>query len=90
MLVCLTEVNETLIMLIPKVKRVERLFEFHPFSLFNVIYKVVAKSIANRLRGVLHDIISETQSAFIPSHLISNNATVGFESMHALKRRKKG
>lgn len=44
----------------------------------------------NRLKGVLNDIISINQSAFVPGRLISDNAILGFESMHKIKSQKKG
>ncbi|KAK2637683.1 hypothetical protein Ddye_025478 [Dipteronia dyeriana] len=64
--------------------------DFCPISLCNVLCKIMAKALANRLRGVLGDVISETQSAFIPGRLISDNTIMGFKYMHALARRKKG
>jgi hypothetical protein len=39
---------------------------------------------------VLNGVISESQSAFIPGRLISDNAIVGFECIHALRSKKKG
>lgn len=42
-------VNETSIVLIPKVDHPESLKEFRPISLCNVIYKIVAKCLVNRL-----------------------------------------
>ncbi|KAK2652481.1 hypothetical protein Ddye_012337 [Dipteronia dyeriana] len=54
------------------------------------MWEVVAKAFASRSRVVLNEVISETQSVFIPGRLISDNAIVRFECMHALKRRKKG
>ncbi|KAK3204450.1 hypothetical protein Dsin_018496 [Dipteronia sinensis] len=85
----LEEVNGTLITLIPKVRRAERIMDYRSISLCNVLYKIVAKALANRLRGALGAVISETQSVFIPGRIISDNAIVGFECMHALKRPKK-
>ncbi|KAL5556024.1 hypothetical protein UlMin_038260 [Ulmus minor] len=84
----LGSINETIITLLPKVKNPTRITEFRPISLCNVIYKIISKMLANRLRRVMGTIISEEQSAFIPGRLITDNAIIGFESFHAIKRRK--
>ena len=64
-------VNDTCIVLIPKVLHPSKLQEFRPISLCNVIYKVVSKCLVNRLRPLLQDIISPSQSAFIPDRMIT-------------------
>ncbi|KAK2635479.1 hypothetical protein Ddye_030271 [Dipteronia dyeriana] len=75
----LQDVNQTLIVLIPKVKQADSVTDFCPISLCNVIYNIVAKSLANRLWTVLDGVISVTQNVFVPGRLISYNAIIGFE-----------
>ncbi|KAL5555522.1 hypothetical protein UlMin_037758 [Ulmus minor] len=84
----LGSINDTIITLLPKVKNPTRITEFRPISLCNVIYKIISKMLANKLRRVMGTVISEEQSAFIPGRLITDNAIIGFESLHAIKRRK--
>lgn len=58
--------NETTIVLIPKVQRLENIKDLRPISLCNVIYKVVSEVLSNRLKKILPEIITPSQSAFIP------------------------
>ncbi|GKB69457.1 RNA-directed DNA polymerase, eukaryota [Tanacetum coccineum] len=44
--------------------------DFRPISLIGSIYKIIAKILANRLVGVLGDIVNEVQSAFITERQI--------------------
>ena len=81
--------NHTYIALIHKVVKSLKVTDFRPISLYNVIYKIVVKSIANKLKNILHHVISPTQSAFIPNRLISNNTITGYEYLHKIRHIKK-
>jgi hypothetical protein len=50
-------VNDTAIVLIPKVHHPDDLKDFRPISLCNVIYKIVSKCMVNRLRPLLDELI---------------------------------
>ncbi|KAH1063900.1 hypothetical protein J1N35_028887 [Gossypium stocksii] len=68
--------NITDIVVIPKVPNPTKLTNFRPISLCTVMYKIVTKTIANRLQEVLERCINKAQSAFIPGRLISDNVLI--------------
>jgi hypothetical protein len=82
--------NDIIGVRIPKVQKQERLKDLRLISLCTVVYKLVSKVIANRLKLVLGDIISPNQSAFIPGRLISDNNILAYEMAHFMKKRRSG
>ena len=64
--------------------------DLRPIALCNMLYKIVTKVIANRLKVVFPQVISENQSTFLPVRLISDNVMVSFEVLQYLKRMNQG
>ncbi|KAK5774605.1 hypothetical protein PVK06_042461 [Gossypium arboreum] len=53
-----------------------------------MIYKIIAKTVANRLQEVLDDCIDAAQNAFVPRRLITDNVLLTYEVLHSFKNKK--
>ncbi|RDY11114.1 hypothetical protein CR513_04284, partial [Mucuna pruriens] len=66
------EINHTLITLIPKIDKIYNMKNFILISLFNVVYKTVAKILAYKYLDVMQKFVHPCQSNFILSRKGSN------------------
>lgn len=62
--------------------------DFGPISLTNACYKVISKLLANKLKVVLHKIISPSQIVFIEGRWINENGVLAREVMHTMNNSK--
>ena len=76
--------------MIPKVANPETVAQFRPISLCNIIYKILSKVLANRLKPILNSIILEAQSTFIADRIITDNILIAFETLHHMKTQCSG
>ena len=84
----LKELNNTHIVLIPKIHNPTSVNHFKPISLCNIVYKAITKILVAKLRTVLDIIISPCQSAFVPGRWIGENQVITKELMHSFKTSK--
>ncbi|XP_011101844.1 uncharacterized protein LOC105179888 [Sesamum indicum] len=75
----LKQINSTILTVIPKVHFPTSVTDFCPISCCNVLYKIIAKLIVQKLSVVLDKIISPCQAAFVPSRSIGDNVMLAQE-----------
>ena len=57
--------NASFLTLIPKKSNVVNILDFRPINLVGSVYKLLFKVLANRLRAILDNLISEIQNSFV-------------------------
>ena len=85
----LKKMNHTHIVQIPK-KDPTHLADYRTISLSNVVSRIISMVIANHLKYILPNVVSESQSAFVPNRLITDNITVAYELLHIMRNRRRG
>lgn len=83
-------INNSFIMIIPKKSNPTLLNEFKPISLVGIIYKIITKMLANRLRVVIGEVIGINQFAFTKGRQILDCSFTANEVIDLLKKEEIG
>lgn len=81
--------NATFIAIIPKEAQPNTPDKFRPIALCNIIYKIISKIIASRLKLLLPLIISLEQYRYVEGRKIMDKIILTHEIIHSLKHSKK-
>eukprot|EP00253_Pinus_taeda_P024684 PITA_24684 len=85
----LKALNSTFLTLIPKGNSADSPDTFQPITHCTVIYKIISKVLANRLKSVLPLLISHHQSRYVEGKKIMDNIILSHELRHFRKVKNK-
>ena len=80
--------NCTSISLILKVENPHLVKELRPISIYNVIYRILFKTLTNILKDVMTKLVSENQNAFAKGRVIDDNCSITNEVITKIKQQK--
>lgn len=85
----LKEVNCANVIMLRKSEMSFTVNDYRPISIINLIPKVLSKVLSNRLSGILPELISKNQTAFIQGRFIAENFIATRELLHHVSRSRR-
>lgn len=79
--------NKTVVTLIPKNDDAKCVKDYRPIAGCTTFYKIISKILTARLGGVLQDVISRNQSAFVLGQNIHNHIMLAYELIRGYTRK---
>lgn len=83
----LKEINRRYITLVPKTAHPGSVNHYRPISFCNISYKIISKTLANRLKFVLPKVISPLHGAFIEGREFHDNILVAHEILISFSKK---
>ena len=83
------KMNMTWVTLVSKFEGAKDIKDFRPISMVGCVYKVIAKILSRRLKGVMCGLVSEEQSTFAQGRKILDGALIAYEMVHWMKKNNK-
>ena len=80
----LGQVNHTLLCMIPKKAILVSIEDYRPIALCNVLYRIISKLLANKLKPLLPKLIDFNKSAFINRKRITDSILLAHKLCHNL------
>ena len=77
--------NSTFLTLIPKCEKPVSFADFWPISLCNLVYKVISKIVALRLKPILNRSLSVQHFGFLKDRQITEHVGITQELLHSIK-----
>ncbi|PKU59193.1 Putative ribonuclease H protein [Dendrobium catenatum] len=81
-------VKATTLAIIPKHKNATSISEYRPIALCNVIYKIIAKVLAERMKPVMNLIVKDNQAGFVKSRVSTDNILLANEILFFAGKRR--
>ncbi|RVW77606.1 hypothetical protein CK203_043008 [Vitis vinifera] len=79
-------INAYFLVLISKKGGIEDLKDFRPISLVGILYKLLAKVLANRLKKVMGKIVSKSQNTFVEGRQILDASLIANEAIDSMQK----
>lgn len=81
-------VNNTVITLVPKVAQASYAKDFRPTACCTIIYKKISKILTHRMQSVIHEVVNDSQTRFIPDRcIVDNNILLATELIKGKSRK---
>ncbi|KAL5727971.1 hypothetical protein ACHQM5_001105 [Ranunculus cassubicifolius] len=81
--------GKTFVVLIPKVREPSKVEDYRPISLCSCAYRILAKTMVERMKPIVARVITPNQAAFISGRSIMDHVLLVHEALHTFNKMKR-